>query len=121
MSSLVAGMAGVLQAYYLGNVAVETYSLDLAISYVAMIIIGGLGSVAGSVLGAIVVTQLPFVIQSASAMLLGPDSGVSFAIFDVQAGAFGLVIVAFLLFEPDGLVGIALRLRGAVARQRRRD
>ena len=118
ISSLVAGAAGVLQASYVGNVAVETYSLDLAISYVAMIIIGGLGSIAGSVLGALVVTELPFFIQSASALLFGPDSGTSFAIFDLQAGAFGIVIMAFLMFEPDGLIGIIRRTTDAIARRR---
>jgi branched-chain amino acid transport system permease protein len=118
ISSFAAGAAGALQANYVGNVAVETYSLDLSISYVAMIIIGGLGSVAGSVLGAVVVTELPFFIQSASALLLGPDSGTSFGIFDLQAGAFGIVIMGFLMFEPDGLAGIARRALEQMAGRR---
>ena len=111
VSSLVVGMAGVLQGYVLGNVSSDTFSLAVAISFVAMIIIGGMGSiVVGSVLGALVVTQLPFVIQAAADLLPGAESGMSFAIFDIQTGVFGLVIVGFLLFEPEGLVGIVRRM-----------
>lgn len=108
VSSMVAGIAGVLQAHFIGNVSSDTFSLSVAISYIAMIIIGGMGSViAGSILGAVVVTQLPYAIQSLATMIQGPDAGTNFAIFDIQAGAFGLVIILFLLFEPAGLVGVA--------------
>ena len=108
VSSMVAGIAGVLQAHFIGNVSSDTFSLSVAISYIAMIIIGGIGSVVvGSILGAIVVTQLPYLIQGLATFIQGPDAGTNFAIFDIQAGAFGLVIILFLLFEPHGLVGIA--------------
>jgi branched-chain amino acid transport system permease protein len=108
VSSMVAGIAGVLQAHFIGNVSSDTFSLSIAISYIAMIIIGGIGSViVGSVLGAVVVTQLPYAIQSLATLIQGPEAGTNFAIFDIQAGAFGLVIIFFLLFEPDGLVGVA--------------
>jgi branched-chain amino acid transport system permease protein len=110
-SSSVAGFAGVLQGYLLGNVSSETFALSVAISMIAMIIIGGMGSVVvGSVLGAVVVTQLPFIIQGVADLIMGQEAGTSFAIFDIQSGVFGLVIVGFLLFEPGGLVGIARRL-----------
>ena len=110
VSSAIAGAAGVLQANYLGNVAVESFGLELAISYVAIIIVGGMGTVAGTVLGAIVILQLPFVIQWITAITVGSDASNNFIIFDLQAGAFGVVIVAFLLFEPDGVVGIVKRI-----------
>ncbi len=111
ISSAVAGMAGVLQGYALGNVSADSYSLAVAISFVAMIIIGGMGSVVvGSVLGALVVTQLPFFIQSLVDLVQGSNAGMNFGLFDMQNGVFGLVIVGFLLFEADGLVGIARRL-----------
>lgn len=111
VSSSVAGFAGVLQGYVIGNVSPETFSLNVAISMIAMIIIGGMGSiVAGSVLGALVVTQLPFLIQGISDWMLGSEAGTNYAIFDIQTGMFGMVIVGFLLFEPGGLVGIARRL-----------
>lgn len=110
VSSAIAGAAGVLQAYYLGNVAVESYGLELAISYVAIIIVGGMGTVAGTVLGAIVILQLPFFIQWLTAITVGSDASSNFFIFDLQAGAFGVVIIAFLMFEPDGVVGMFKRL-----------
>jgi branched-chain amino acid transport system permease protein len=110
VSSAVAGGAGVLQAYYLGNVAVESFGLELAISYVAIIIVGGMGSVAGTVLGAIVILQLPFFIQWITAVTVGSGASSNFMIFDLQAGVFGVVIIAFLMFEPDGVVGMVHRL-----------
>lgn len=116
VSSGIAGAAGVLQAYYLGNVAVESFGLELAISYVAIIIVGGMGTVAGTVLGAIVILQLPFLIQWITAITVGSDASNNFIIFDLQAGAFGVVIVAFLLFEPDGVVGIAKRIMASLRR-----
>ncbi len=119
VSSAIAGAAGVLQAYYLGNVAVESFGLELAISYVAIIIVGGMGTVAGTVLGAIVILQLPFFIQWITAITVGSDASNNFIIFDLQAGAFGVVIVAFLLFEPDGVVGIVNRVLGWFRRARK--
>ena len=55
--------AGALSAYYVGTVSFESYNLNLAIMYLAMIIVGGVGSVLGSVLGAIVITLLPYVLD----------------------------------------------------------
>jgi branched-chain amino acid transport system permease protein len=118
ISSAVAGGAGVLQAYYLGNVAVESFGLELAISYVAIIIVGGMGTVAGTVLGAVLVLQLPFLIQYITSITVGSDLSSNFIIFDLQAGAFGLIILAFLLFEPDGMVGIINRLARLFGRGR---
>ena len=58
-------VAGALFAYYRGFVSAEAFSLFLTIQYVAMIIIGGMGSMLGAVLGAVFVTLFPYLIESA--------------------------------------------------------
>jgi branched-chain amino acid transport system permease protein len=91
-------------------VSSEAFSLFLTIQYVAMIIIGGMGSVLGAVLGAAFVTLFPYLIEAAIAGLPGGDS-MSSLVFAVNYAAFGLVMILFLLFEPQGLVGIWQRVR----------
>src|SRR5579883_917855 len=59
ISSFYAGVAGVLYTYYLGIANYEQFGIDVSIDYLAMIIIGGLGSVLGSIFGAIFITLLP--------------------------------------------------------------
>src|SRR5512135_167178 len=61
ISSFYAGVAGVLESYYLGLANYEQFQIDVSIDYLAMVIIGGLGSVLGSIFGAIFVTLLPIV------------------------------------------------------------
>ena len=82
----------------------------LTIQYVAMIIIGGMGSILGAVLGATFVTLFPYLIEMAMAQLPGGES-MSSLVFAVNYAAFGLVMILFLLFEPQGLVGIWQRIR----------
>jgi branched-chain amino acid transport system permease protein len=64
ISSALASLAGALFAYYRGFVSVEAFSLFLSIQYVAMIIIGGMGSLLGALLGALFVTLLPYLIEA---------------------------------------------------------
>ena len=109
--SSMTAVAGCLFAYYRGFVSAEAFSLFLTIQYVAMVIIGGLGSVLGAVLGAIFVTLFPYGIEwliSALAPRRAPWASVVFA---VNYAAFGLVMILFLVFEPQGLVGIWRRVQ----------
>jgi branched-chain amino acid transport system permease protein len=110
ISSAITAVAGALFAYYRGFVSVEAFSLFLTIQYVAMIIIGGMGSLLGAVLGAVFVTLFPYLIEAALQALPRAHqyAGVLFA---VNYAAFGLVMIAFLLFEPSGLVGIWRRVQ----------
>src|SRR5262249_31575426 len=80
------------------------------VEYIAMVIIGGLGSALGAVLGAVFVTLLPYAIDSAVGRLHLPR-GTEYYLFPAQFGAFGLLMAAFLIFEPEGLVGIWRRAR----------
>jgi len=110
VSSLLTAVAGALFAYYRGFVSVEAFSLFLSIQYVAMIIIGGMGSLLGAVLGALFVTLFPYGIEAALRALPGAQryAGLLFA---VNYTAFGLVMILFLLLEPLGLVGIWRRVQ----------
>ena len=67
ISSAMTAVAGALFAYYRGFVSVEAFSLFLSIQYVAMIIIGGMGSLLGAILGAVFVTLFPYVIEAGAA------------------------------------------------------
>ena len=112
-SSMYAGLSGVLYALYIGSVAPESFALDLSVLYLAMIVLGGLGSVGGAALGAVFVSSLPIVFQEyAGSLPLVSEPGQG----GVTAGQaarllFGLAIVLIVLFEPGGLVGIADRFR----------
>jgi branched-chain amino acid transport system permease protein len=110
ISSSLTAVAGALFAYYRGFVSVEAFSLFLSIQYVAMIIIGGMGSLLGAILGAVFVTLFPYGIEAALRALPGAQryAGMLFA---VNYAAFGLVMILFLVLEPLGLVGIWRRVQ----------
>lgn len=110
ISSTLTAVAGCLFAYYRSFVSIEAFSLFISIQYIAMVIIGGMGSILGALLGAVFVVLLPYGVEWATTMLpfAGQVSGLVFAINHV---VFGLVMVLFLLFEPHGLVGIWHRIQ----------
>jgi branched-chain amino acid transport system permease protein len=110
ISSAITAMAGALFAYYRGFVSVEAFSLFLTVQYLAMVIVGGMGSLLGALLGAAFVTVFPYLIEAALLALPGAQdyAGVLFA---VNYAAFGLVMIAFLVFEPLGLFGIWRRIQ----------
>ncbi len=110
VSSALTAFCGGLWAYYTGFVSVEAFSFFLTIEYIAMIIIGGMGSILGSVLGACVVTVLPYAIDAAINALPVPDR-IQIHLFAVKFGTFGLLMALFLALEPRGLVRIWSRVR----------
>lgn len=120
LTSIVIGMQGAISAFYVGIVTSETYTIDLTVQYVAMMVIGGLASIAGSILGALFVTLLPVVVQNLVPLLpswVPLASAISSNVFAVQSIIYGLVIVVFILRVPGGLV-VVLRRAGTLARLR---
>jgi branched-chain amino acid transport system permease protein len=118
VSSMYGGLSGVVYALSIGAVAPESFSLVLSVQFLAMIVLGGLGSVWGAAAGAAFVSALPLVFQQyAGSLPLVAEPG-SPGIVASQAAAFlyGLAIVLVVLFEPEGLSGLARR---ATARFRR--
>jgi branched-chain amino acid transport system permease protein len=106
ISSFYAGVTGVLYTYYLGIANYEQFQLTVSIDYLAMIIIGGLGSILGSILGAAFVTLLPIVTR----WFLESFGGLIFSAADLaniipnlRLILFGGLIIFFLVVEPEGL------------------
>ena len=107
IASFYAGIGGALYAHYLQFVSVEAFNIGFSIQFLGMVIIGGLGSISGSLMGAAFMVVLPEVVQAgADAIAGGPvdqalklGANISF-LRDMVVGA---VIILFLVFEPDGL------------------
>jgi branched-chain amino acid transport system permease protein len=110
ISSSMTSVAGCLFAYYRGFVSIEAFDLFLSIQYVAMIIIGGMGSLLGAILGAVFVVIFPYVIEALLGLLPNVQR-LAGDIFAVNYASFGVVMILFLILEPLGLVGIWHRIQ----------
>jgi branched-chain amino acid transport system permease protein len=106
ISSFYAGVTGVLYTYYLGIANYEQFQLNVSIDYLAMIIIGGLGSVLGSIFGAIFVTMLPIAtrwfLEDVGSWFFS-QSDLLNIIPNLRLIMFGALIIVFLALEPEGL------------------
>jgi branched-chain amino acid transport system permease protein len=107
ISSFYAGIGGALFAHYLQYVSIEGFDILLSIQFLGMIIIGGLGSVMGSLMGTAFMVLLPEAMGALVDLLKSTTWGNIPAITNglafLKQGAIGLAIVLFLIFEPDGL------------------
>lgn len=115
VSSAMTGVAGALAAFFVGQISYEQYGLNLAIGYVAMIIIGGTGSILGSVIGAILITDIPFVLQSLGANTSG-GGFLSRNLSFIELAINAVLLVVFLIAEPRGLVHLGVRLYRLLAK-----
>ena len=140
ISSFYAGVAGALLAGYFGRTIPERWDLLLSVQFIAIILIGGAGTVSGTLMGAAFVIVLPRIVQNFTqwlssavteggifATIVDPIIAVSqsdFGLINTQPGVgpglsvlqlnqvmYGLLIIGFLIFEPLGLYGIWLRVR----------
>jgi branched-chain amino acid transport system permease protein len=141
ISSFFAGIAGALLASYFGRTIPETWGLLLSVQFIAIILIGGAGTVSGTLMGAAFVIMLPRIVQNFTLWLkaavdsgegivsaignvlisTGPgDFGLintapgvapGLSVFQLNQVLYGLLIIGFLIFEPLGLYGIWLRIR----------
>ena len=106
ISSFYAGVTGVLYTYFLGIANYEQFQLGVSIDYLAMIIIGGLGSVLGSILCAVFVTLLPIAtrwfLEGFGSLFLS-QAHLANIIPNLRLVIFGALIVLFLALEPEGL------------------
>ncbi|MBY0431599.1 MAG: branched-chain amino acid ABC transporter permease [Rhodospirillales bacterium] len=107
ISSFYAGIGGALYGHYLGFVSAEGFTILLSIQFLAMIIIGGLGSVLGSILGTIFMVLLPEMMAGVVSLLKATSWGNNPAMVDglpfLREMSIGAAIILFLVFEPDGL------------------
>jgi len=141
ISSFYAGIAGALLASFVSRVIPERWDLFLSVQFIAIILIGGAGTVTGTLLGSAFVVLLPRVVQNFTLWLQGvavqgegilsaianvfvATSPNDFGLINTFAGVgpglsvaqlnlvlYGLLIIGFLIFEPLGLYGIWLRIR----------
>jgi branched-chain amino acid transport system permease protein len=105
VSSFFAGITGAVWATYLGVANYEMFTLTVSIEYLAMVAIGGLGIVLGSVLGAVFVTVLPLAIQDLLTRFddLVPVDDVAAFTSQLRLTLFGALIMVFMVIEPEGL------------------
>jgi branched-chain amino acid transport system permease protein len=106
ISSFYAGVAGSLFAFYMTYINPVNFEFLLSVKYLSMIIMGGMGSILGSIYGAIFITFLPEFIRILFVKTIGHSPDLSVALALIQEGAFGVFIVLFLIFEPRGFYGI---------------
>jgi branched-chain amino acid transport system permease protein len=115
LTSAVITVAGCMYTWYLGIAESDIFSIAFAITFVAMIIIGGLGSINGAVLGALLYTLLPQVIKTVSSNV-GPGAPIIGHLLSKQAAQvnniiLGLIIILVVIFKPGGLNGIWVSLK----------
>ena len=102
VSSGFVGLAGALTGHY-RIITWERFELDVSIEYLAMIIVGGLGSILGAILGAIFIVLLPSALEQLAIGVRDIFPQLTAQLPALQLAAFGLVIILFLIFEPRGL------------------
>ena len=141
ISSFFAGIGGALLASLVGKLPASQWNLFLSVEFVAILLIGGLGTITGTVLGTVFVILGPRLIEEATRWLdeqkategflgtladgiltegpgdFGPVStatqspGWPLNIFDWNVALYGVLIIVFLIFEPLGLYGIWLSIK----------
>lgn len=105
ISSAVIGFQGALAAHLSGSVSVDQYTLGLAIAYIAMVLIGGLDSVLGAVIGAFLVTSLPTIVPAVITTALGTTT-TAIRVPAIAEIIYGLLVVLFITSSPQGIVGL---------------
>lgn len=107
VSAGVTGIAGALIAHHLQYLTPDGFTLLLSLELVLMVVIGGVGSLRGAILGAVLISMLPTAISRLKPLL--PERMATQ--FGLEIFVFGLILALFVLFEPTGLNGRWLKLR----------
>lgn len=139
ISSFYAGIAGAMFASFLGKIAGNQFSLFISVEFIAILLIGGAGTISGTLMGTFFVILLPEMVEKVTEWLAEQESGLSGAaadflltegpgdfgpistanvspgwalnVFDWNVVIYGVLIVVFLIFEPLGLFGIWMKVR----------
>ncbi len=114
VSAALTGVAGALMGMYLGIVSVEGFPFLLSIEALAVVIVGGLGSVLGAVIGTVFIVTLPDVFGAFMSTVGGQfQDAMTSRAHEVKSVLYGLAIIGFLRFDPRGLRGIWHDIRHA--------
>jgi branched-chain amino acid transport system permease protein len=112
ISAALTGVAGALMGIYMGIVSVEGYPFLLSIEALAIIIVGGIGSVLGAVFGTIFIVTMPELFSMLTSSLGGRMADLmTTSAHEIRTVLYGLAIIGFLRFDPRGLRGIWHDLR----------
>ena len=103
ISSYFVGTAGALTAYQAKIISPETFPITVAIDYLGMIIIGGMGSILGSIFGAIFITLLPEILRLVTTSLAATYPDLVTVFSSLKELVFGILVILFLIFEPSGI------------------
>jgi branched-chain amino acid transport system permease protein len=117
ISSVLAGVAGALYGSFLSFAVPGDWGLLLSIQYVVMIVVGGMASLWGPLLGALFVVGLPALLQNVSTTLTFLSNNGSISPGNASEIVFGVFLVLFLLVEPGGVVGVVRKITRALARR----
>jgi branched-chain amino acid transport system permease protein len=114
LSSAYAGLAGALMSMLIGRIVPEMWNIFLSIQLLAVVVIGGVATITGSIIGAAFVVLLPRVLEWAAPSLpfIGGARGDGLlTVFQLETLLFGALIIGFLTLEPRGLFGLWYRVR----------
>jgi branched-chain amino acid transport system permease protein len=113
ISSFYAGCAGALLYTVTGYVEPSEFGLLLSVQYIAMVLIGGAGTVSGAIAGAFFITLLPRFTQELQALMpfISTETNETPNVHQVEEVLYGVLIIVFLIFEPRGLFGLWVRVR----------
>lgn len=119
VSAFYTGVAGGLFAFILGFINPESFHLIMSIMFLAMVVVGGLGSIMGSICGAILMTYLDIKLQAIQDIAIIGPALVTFSqkymsmagISNIAVIVFGLIMITIVLFEPLGIFGFWIRTK----------
>jgi branched-chain amino acid transport system permease protein len=112
ISSFYAGICGSVLAYYTTHINPEYFTLFLSVEFIAMIIVGGMGSISGSIFGGLFMTLVPEVMRLLFGFITTNFDLGGFEFTDqIRVASYGLLIILFLIFEPGGLFAIWLNVK----------
>lgn len=112
ISAFITGVSGALMAIYISFVTVEGFPFLLSIEALAILVVGGIGSVLGVVLGTVFIVSLPEVVSALFGLLGGEYAALlTTSAHEIKSMLYGLVIIAFLRFDSRGLLGMWHDLR----------
>jgi branched-chain amino acid transport system permease protein len=121
VSSFILGIAGALWTFvYLGTADAHAFDIDLSFQLLFMIIIGGLGSIFGSFIGAAFILLFPLLLDRLAILAFG-DSVDTGLLENIHNIVFGVLIIALLIVEPRGLAAYAVKLQRRLFRLNRQS
>ena len=109
-------IAGSLGAAFVGNVSTDSYTLTITISYVVMVLIGGIDSVTASIVGAFIIPLLPTFVSDETTAIFGTRFAASYG-SALSEGIYGLVILVLVTTGRAGLAGFGIRMWHEVERR----